>query len=203
MISPTLRKGKWSQDEDNMLVKLIREQLSKTDKLSWSVLSEAMGTRSCKQCRERWTNHLNPKLKKSKWTPLEDDKLRSFGRLYPCQWARIAKEIPGRTENMVKCRWNTLCRREKKRLNKLRTSKAGTPSTQHAKPLLAYLDEIFCSDERNFCEEFDFAEDPYMPLKFEDDFVITLKESTRDVFAEEPWLNPVNNIPLNALQLEI
>ena len=203
VISPTLRKGKWSQDEDDMLVKLITEQLSKSDKLSWSMLSEAMGTRSCKQCRERWTNHLNPKLKKSKWTPSEDEKLRSFGRLYPCQWARIAKEIPGRTENMVKCRWNTLCRREKKRLSKLRNPKATpTKARQVAKPLLSYLDDVLSSNGSESFGDFDFWEERNMySLNLDDTLAGNLKEA-RDTFPQEPWLQTLNTVPLNVLDFE-
>lgn len=38
----------------------------------WTNISNAMGTRSGKQCRERWRQHLRPGLVKGNWTAQED-----------------------------------------------------------------------------------------------------------------------------------
>lgn len=47
------------------------------------------------QCRERWHNHLNPDIKKTDWTPEEDEQLVRLHRQYGNQWAQLAQAIPG------------------------------------------------------------------------------------------------------------
>ena len=54
------------------------ELVSKYGRKNWAFLSELMNkyynlnTRSGKQCRERWHNHLNPKVSKKEWTKEEE-----------------------------------------------------------------------------------------------------------------------------------
>ena len=52
VLDPTLVKGFWTPLEDSKLLEL------KTDPAqhSWKEVSDAIGTRSAKQCRERWNN---------------------------------------------------------------------------------------------------------------------------------------------------
>lgn len=63
-----------------------------------------------KQVRERWSNHLDPALKKTNWTDEEDDLLTMLQSLYGNSWTKIAMNIEGRSENDVKNRWSiNLC----------------------------------------------------------------------------------------------
>ena len=41
----------------------------------WSLIASRLPGRIGKQCRERWTNHLDPHLKKSGWSSEEDVKV--------------------------------------------------------------------------------------------------------------------------------
>jgi myb proto-oncogene protein len=65
-------------------------------------------SRNGKQCRERWVNFLNPEIKKDPFTLTEDimilEKRLSIGN----KWSEIIKEMPGRTENNVKNRFNMM-----------------------------------------------------------------------------------------------
>ena len=65
-------------------------------------------TRNGKQCRERWVNFLNPEIKKDPFSLTEDililEKRLSIGN----KWSEIIKEMPGRTENNVKNRFNMM-----------------------------------------------------------------------------------------------
>ncbi|CAG8461448.1 8454_t:CDS:2 [Ambispora leptoticha] len=55
-------KGSWSKEEDDLLLELI----GKIGHKNWKAIGNKHGRRNGKQCRERWTNHLDPKCKYSK-----------------------------------------------------------------------------------------------------------------------------------------
>eukprot|EP00331_Platyophrya_macrostoma_P010753 CAMPEP_0176425702 /NCGR_PEP_ID=MMETSP0127-20121128/11530_1 /TAXON_ID=938130 /ORGANISM="Platyophrya macrostoma, Strain WH" /LENGTH=263 /DNA_ID=CAMNT_0017806881 /DNA_START=120 /DNA_END=911 /DNA_ORIENTATION=+ len=62
-------------------------------------------TRNGKQIRDRYLNKLNPMIRNSKWTAEEDKKLLHLYEMHGRKWCRISKELPGRTEAMVKNRF--------------------------------------------------------------------------------------------------
>jgi len=61
-------KSPWTQNEDVILVQLVE----KIGAQKWTMISEYLPTRIGKQCRERWHNHLNPKIKKIGWSKEEE-----------------------------------------------------------------------------------------------------------------------------------
>ena len=58
-----MHKRQWTQDEDNLLIKLVEE----IGPQKWSMIAKHIPQRQGKQCRERWFNHLNPLITKSDW----------------------------------------------------------------------------------------------------------------------------------------
>lgn len=44
------------------------EAVQKNGAKNWSKIAKQMEGRVGKQCRQRWHNHLNPNIKKDKWT---------------------------------------------------------------------------------------------------------------------------------------
>jgi hypothetical protein len=82
----------WSKEEDTCLSGLVRT-------MQWPMVAQSLAGRTGKQCRERYVNHLNPRLKTSEWSPVEDATIFHLYNTLGSHWAKMSKIIPGRTDN--------------------------------------------------------------------------------------------------------
>lgn len=88
------------------------------DSVNWRLISYRIFTESgCRffrglnHCREKWNNHLNPLVKRSRWSSEEDIHLFELIDKYGLRWSRISKLMEDtRTEHMVKNRYNRFMR---------------------------------------------------------------------------------------------
>ncbi|KZZ99366.1 Myb transcription factor [Moelleriella libera RCEF 2490] len=105
------KRGPWSNGEDNRLIMLVQDH----GPLNWVRIAEILGTRTPKQCRERYHQNLKPTLNRGPITNEEgqiiDDLVQTIGK----KWAEIARRLNGRSDNAVKNWWNGSQNRQKRR----------------------------------------------------------------------------------------
>lgn len=102
-------KGAWSPEEDQKMIEAV-----KTYGTDWKSISAYVTGRTAKQCRDRYKLKLDPSINHGPWTPEEDSALLKFHEQLGRQWTKIAKLMPGRTENSVKSRYASLLRSKTK-----------------------------------------------------------------------------------------
>ncbi|KAH6629618.1 trichome differentiation protein GL1 [Boeremia exigua] len=96
------RRGPWSQHEDQWLVNLV----ARNGPHNWVRISQEIGSRSPKQCRERYHQNLKPSLNHDPITPEEGELIEKMVAEMGKRWAEIARRLKGRSDNAVKNWWN-------------------------------------------------------------------------------------------------
>ncbi|VAI04625.1 unnamed protein product [Triticum turgidum subsp. durum] len=68
--------------------------------------------RTGKSCRLRWVNYLHPGLKHGRMSPQEEHLIIELHARWGNRWSRIARRLPGRTDNEIKNYWRTHMRKK-------------------------------------------------------------------------------------------
>lgn len=131
----------WTKEEDAQLLSMVA---SMRMPMKWSLVAQSMPDRTGKQCRERYVNHLNPRLKITDWSPAEDAVIFHLYNTCSSQWAKMSKMIPGRTDNGIKNRFHNLRRQlEREDEHRIRLSKPSDfPDEIHLDRIRTYPDNL-------------------------------------------------------------
>ncbi|KAK8301470.1 hypothetical protein V6Z12_D04G024400 [Gossypium hirsutum] len=106
-----LKKGPWTSAEDAILIDYVK----KHGEGNWNAVQKHSGLFRCgKSCRLRWANHLRPNLKKGAFTREEEHLIIELHSKMGNKWARMAANLPGRTDNEIKNYWNTRIKRRQR-----------------------------------------------------------------------------------------
>ncbi|CAN6977331.1 hypothetical protein IGI04_037458 [Brassica rapa subsp. trilocularis] len=104
-----LRRGPWLEEEDERLVKFV----TLLGERRWDSLARVSGLkRSGKSCRLRWMNYLNPSLKRGPMSLEEETIIFQLHAFWGNKWSKIARRLPGRTDNEVKNYYRTHFRKK-------------------------------------------------------------------------------------------
>ncbi|CAD5206576.1 unnamed protein product [Bursaphelenchus okinawaensis] len=149
MVRVVIKGGVWKNTEDEIL----KAAIMKYGKNQWSRIASLLHRKSAKQCKARWYEWLDPKIKKTEWSREEDEKLLNLAKIMPTQWRTIAP-IVGRTAAQCLERYEQLLDEAQRRaegldaedsLSEAKKLKPGdvdpTPETKPARPDPIDMDE--------------------------------------------------------------
>jgi len=89
---PVVKGCVWTNVEDEIL----KAAVSKYGLNQWQRVSSLLARKSASQCKARWSEWLDPSIRKVEWSRDEDEKLLHLAKIMPTQWRTIAP-IVGRT----------------------------------------------------------------------------------------------------------
>ncbi|KAG2615985.1 hypothetical protein PVAP13_3NG082166 [Panicum virgatum] len=101
--------------------------------------------RTGKSCRLRWVNYLHPDLRRGRITADEERLIVQLHAQWGSRWSRIARSLPGRTDNEIKNFWRT---RTRKKALEERQHSSGSNKTA-ASPLSSMTTASCCPGSPN------------------------------------------------------
>ena len=147
-----MKGGIWKNTEDEIL----KACVMKYGPNQWSRISSLIVRKSAKECKARWYEWLDPRIKKTEWTREEEEKLLYLAKIFPSQWRTIAPRI-GRTPAQCIEHYERLLDQAQGKTEmddndprKLRPGEIDpNPETKPAKPDAIHMDE----DEKEMLQE--------------------------------------------------
>jgi pre-mRNA-splicing factor CDC5/CEF1 len=86
---------------------ILKASVSKYGLNQWARVSSLLARKTPKQCKARWSEWLDPGIRKIEWSKEEDEKLLHLAKLMPTQWRTIAPLV-GRTATQCLERYQKL-----------------------------------------------------------------------------------------------
>ncbi|CAN1188064.1 Myb-related protein 305 [Linum perenne] len=119
-----VRKGPWTMEEDLILINYIANHGEGV----WNSLALSAGLkRTGKSCRLRWLNYLRPDVRRGNITLDEQILIMDLHSKWGNRWSKIAKHLPGRTDNEIKNYWRTRIQKHLKQSEQSSSSSVSPP----------------------------------------------------------------------------
>ena len=99
-INPKIKKGKWSQEEDDHIVNLVKEH-----SYDWAKISNIIKNRTSKQIRSRYIYYLDTGLNKSEFTKEEDELVKKLFPVFKTNWTKYINYLPNRSAKIIQNRY--------------------------------------------------------------------------------------------------
>ncbi|XP_021743377.1 myb-related protein 305-like [Chenopodium quinoa] len=158
-----VRKGPWTMEEDFILINYIANHGEGV----WNSLARSAGLkRTGKSCRLRWLNYLRPDVRRGNITAEEELLIMELHAKWGNRWSKIAKHLPGRTDNEIKNYWRT---RIQKHLKQAESSTSTTsrhetsPSDNHEQACVSQISNASASTPLNYGTSSNQHNTPYLP----------------------------------------
>ena len=101
-----MKKIKFSKEEDELLKQLAQKYLEVNKPINFKVIAFQMN-RKPRQVKERYNGYLRPDLKTNEpWTAEEDKQIEELVQKNGRKWIEMEKLLPGRSNVMIKNRYN-------------------------------------------------------------------------------------------------
>lgn len=130
-LNTTIHKGKWEAEEDRILNNAVEkwraehppqspsydsddDDEERTQSIPWGLIATMLPRRRTGiQCQARWSEALDPTVRKGKWTPEEDEMLFNGVNEFGQCWIKVASKVRGRTQRQIRTRWMQIRGRER------------------------------------------------------------------------------------------
>ncbi|EPQ51731.1 hypothetical protein GLOTRDRAFT_48068 [Gloeophyllum trabeum ATCC 11539] len=127
-LDPSLRKGRWTSNEDAVLLDAVSQHGQ-----NWSKVARHVEGRTDDQCAKRWRENLDPAISREPWTQEEDKILLEALRVHGQKWNTISTLLPGRASVHCRNRYSRLRRaRDTQAPGESRTSSPGEGDVEQA-----------------------------------------------------------------------
>uniref|UniRef100_A0A8C2JNZ3 Small nuclear RNA activating complex, polypeptide 4 n=1 Tax=Cyprinus carpio TaxID=7962 RepID=A0A8C2JNZ3_CYPCA len=111
VLNPSLKKGPWSKEEDQLL----RNAVAKYGIKEWGKIRLEVPGRLDSACRDRYLDCLQENVKKGPWSEEEVELLKEKVKKYGVgKWSKIASEIPTRIDCQCLSKWKLLTQSKSK-----------------------------------------------------------------------------------------
>jgi hypothetical protein len=130
-LNTTIHKGKWEAEEDRILIAAVEkwrtehpprspvsgdsdDDEEQSEGIPWGVIAAMLPRRRTGiQCQARWSEALDPTIRKGKWTAEEDEMLFKGVEEFGQCWIKVSSRVKGRTQRQIRTRWMQIRGREK------------------------------------------------------------------------------------------
>ncbi|KAK1792189.1 hypothetical protein P4O66_012146 [Electrophorus voltai] len=102
VLDPSIKKGPWSKEEDQLLLKAVEKFGCK----DWCKIRLEVPGRTDNACRDRYLDCLRADVKRGTWSAEEVELLKKMVEKYGVgKWSKIASEIPNRIDSQCLNKW--------------------------------------------------------------------------------------------------